>query len=289
MRPQLFRPNSLSVSPSCLHLASLGGQKYVRSLPADGFSEDEIYNIMKTAGYKKGRISQLLAATQASGSRDPRPKAEEGEESEEEGLPEDPDNYNVEAHALFEPGVEAEAGPAEESFQRHFASAVGIQARYVKNMHSVSVLVFASFPINPLPFQEPAPEDAAMEAAVTVTGLPRLRAKQRPHTGWEAVPIKASVLKMFEDLKKQPVKQTRKCQGNGDRPCVVGKKGKALFTSRGYRQCIWCSPSRLLEACRSGKASRGGLAKSFEAMTEHQQARAEALLPDEFKGYFVEL
>ena len=216
-------------------------------------------------------------------------QAEEGEESEEEGLPEDPDNYNVEAQALFEPEVEAEAGPAEESFQRHFASAVGIQARYVKNMHSISVLVFASFPINPLPFQEPAPEDAAMEAAVTVTGLPRLRAKQRPHTGWEAVPIKASVLKMFEDLKKQPVKQTRKCQGNGDRPCVFGKKGKALFTSRGYRQCIWCSPSRLLEACRSGKASRGGLAKSFEAMTEHQQARAEALLPDEFKGYFVEL
>lgn len=55
-------------------MASGSGQKYVRSLRADGLSEDEIYNIMKIAGYKKGRISQLLAATQASGSRDPRPK-----------------------------------------------------------------------------------------------------------------------------------------------------------------------------------------------------------------------
>lgn len=55
-------------------MASGSGQEYVRRLRADGLSEDEIYNIMKIAGYKRGRISQLLAATQASGSRDPRPK-----------------------------------------------------------------------------------------------------------------------------------------------------------------------------------------------------------------------
>ena len=81
----------------------------------------------------------------------------------------------------------------------------------------------------------------------------------------------------------------RKCPGNGGQPCQFGKDGKALRTSRGYLQCIWCSPSRLLEACRSTKASRGGLTRAFQSMTERQQARAEALLPEEFKGYFVEL
>ena len=35
-------------------------------------------------------------------------QAEEGEESEEEGLPEDPNNDNVEAQALFELEVEEE-------------------------------------------------------------------------------------------------------------------------------------------------------------------------------------
>jgi len=55
-------------------------------------------------------------------------QAEEGEESEEEGLPEDPDNDNVEAQALFELEVEAEAGFTEESVQKHFASAVSIYA-----------------------------------------------------------------------------------------------------------------------------------------------------------------
>lgn len=128
-----------------------------------------------------------------------------------------------------------------------------------------------------------------MEAAVTVTGLPRLRGKQEPHGGWEAVPIPVWVLEKLDALRKQPVKQTRMCPGNGREPCVFGKNSKAVHTSRGYLQCIWCCPTRLLEACRSGKASRGGLTKAFQAMTERQQARAEALLPEEFKGYFAEL
>lgn len=128
-----------------------------------------------------------------------------------------------------------------------------------------------------------------MEAAVTVTGLPRLRGKQEPHGGWEAVRAKPWVLKKLEDLRKQQMMHARKCPGNGGQPCQFGKDGKALRTSRGYLQCIWCSPSRLLEACRSTKASRGGLTRAFQSMTERQQARAEALLPEEFKGYFVEL
>ena len=51
-------------------MASGSGQEYVRRLRADGLSEDEIYNIMKIAGYKRGRISEKMAATQASIFRD---------------------------------------------------------------------------------------------------------------------------------------------------------------------------------------------------------------------------
>lgn len=43
-------------------------QDFVRSLRADGMEEDEIRRQLRGAGYKTGRISQLLAATRASGS-----------------------------------------------------------------------------------------------------------------------------------------------------------------------------------------------------------------------------
>lgn len=52
-------------------MASGSGLQYVRGLRCDGLSEEEIYNTMKIMGYKRGRISQLLAATRASGSREP--------------------------------------------------------------------------------------------------------------------------------------------------------------------------------------------------------------------------
>ena len=45
-------------------------QDFVRSLRADGMEEDEIRCQLRGAGYKTGRISQLLAATRASGSAD---------------------------------------------------------------------------------------------------------------------------------------------------------------------------------------------------------------------------
>ena len=45
-------------------------QDFVRSLRADGMEEDEIRRQLRGAGYKTGRISQLLAATRASGSAD---------------------------------------------------------------------------------------------------------------------------------------------------------------------------------------------------------------------------
>ena len=46
------------------------GQQYVRSLRADGMSDAAIREHLKATGYKTGRVTQLLAATAASGSRD---------------------------------------------------------------------------------------------------------------------------------------------------------------------------------------------------------------------------
>ena len=50
-------------------MASEQGQQYVRRLRADGLSEEEIRNALKVAGYKSGRVTELLKATRASGSR----------------------------------------------------------------------------------------------------------------------------------------------------------------------------------------------------------------------------
>ena len=51
-------------------------QEFVRSLRADGMSEEEIRQELRGAGYKTGRISKLLAATRARGSADPPPADE---------------------------------------------------------------------------------------------------------------------------------------------------------------------------------------------------------------------
>ena len=53
-------------------------QEFVRSLRADGMSEEEIRQELRGAGYKTGRISKLLAATRARGSADPAPADEAG-------------------------------------------------------------------------------------------------------------------------------------------------------------------------------------------------------------------
>ena len=57
----------------------------------------------------------------------------------------------------------------------------------------------APCPIDAPRFQGPLAEDATKEAAVDVSGLPRLRGKQRPRDGWEAVPAKAWVLEKFDE------------------------------------------------------------------------------------------
>ena len=66
------------------------GQEFVRGLRADGMSEAAIREQLKAMGYKTGRVSQLLAATAASGSRDA-PAAmdtEAGEHAPEAGVAE---------------------------------------------------------------------------------------------------------------------------------------------------------------------------------------------------------
>ena len=60
----------------------------------------------------------------------------------------------------------------------------------------------ASCPIDAPRFQRPLAEDATKEAAVDVSGLPRLRGKQRPRGGWEAVPAKAWVLEKFDEWER---------------------------------------------------------------------------------------
>lgn len=55
----------------CNHsMAPKLGQQYVRSLRADDMSEAAIREHLKAMGYKTGRVTQLMAATAASGSRD---------------------------------------------------------------------------------------------------------------------------------------------------------------------------------------------------------------------------
>lgn len=53
-------------------------QEFVRSLRADGMSEEEIRRELRGAGYKTGRISKLLDSTRARGSADPPPADEAG-------------------------------------------------------------------------------------------------------------------------------------------------------------------------------------------------------------------
>ena len=53
-------------------------QEFVRSLRADGMSEEEIRQELRGAGYKTGRINKLLEATRARGSADPPPADEAG-------------------------------------------------------------------------------------------------------------------------------------------------------------------------------------------------------------------
>ena len=53
-------------------------QEFVRSLRADGMSEEEIRQELRGAGYKTGRVNKLLEATRARGSADPPPAEEAG-------------------------------------------------------------------------------------------------------------------------------------------------------------------------------------------------------------------
>ena len=128
-------------------------------------------------------------------------------------------------------------------------------------------------------------------APFDVTGLPRIRGKQKPCGGWERL-SRAIETEVKPGAKQQDSghKERRlwKCQGRDGQACTFGKNGKALRGSHGHRQCLWCSPKRLLEACDK-KASRGGLVRSFKNMSEEQQGRATALVPQKFRAYFAEV
>ena len=121
-----------------------------------------------------------------------------------------------------------------------------------------------------------------------VTGLPRIRGKQAPFGGWERLRPAAAVASK-EDVEQQnrgaSDRWTWKCQGRDGQACTFGKNGKALRGSYGHRQCLWCSPERLVDAC-DRRASRGGLVKSFKNMSEEQQSRAVAVVPEKFRAYF---
>ena len=127
-----------------------------------------------------------------------------------------------------------------------------------------------------------------MIARFDATGLPRVHGKQAPFGGPE-VKVKQVVGKGIQAKKRHTKGSgTKKCPGRSGQACTFGKHGQASWSSRGHRQCMWCSPDRLLEAC-DRRGSRGGLVKSFKNMSEEQQGRALALLPEKFQAYFVEV
>ena len=131
--------------------------------------------------------------------------------------------------------------------------------------------------------------EAAASSGVTarpfdVTGLPRIRGKQEPFGGWEQMDVKPKE----KQVAPTKGKGTKTCPGRSGQPCSFGKNGQAAWRSRGHEQCMWCSPERLLEAC-DRRANRGGLVKSFKNMSEEQQGRAMALVPEKFRAYFVEV
>ena len=134
-------------------------------------------------------------------------------------------------------------------------------------------------------------EHGVAAAPFDVTGFPRVRGKQVPFGGWERLSrsidteVKPGVKQQEGEDEERWV---RKCQGRDGQACTFGKNGTALRGSYGHRQCLWCSPERLVEAC-DRRASRGGLVKSFRNMSEEQQHRAVALLPQGFQAYFVEV
>ena len=70
--PQHFQASFRKFDTRLCHysMAPKLGQQNVRSLRADGMSESAIREHLKAMGYKTGRVTQLLAATAASGSRD---------------------------------------------------------------------------------------------------------------------------------------------------------------------------------------------------------------------------
>ena len=117
-----------------------------------------------------------------------------------------------------------------------------------------------------------------------VTGLPRIRGKQEPFGGWGQMDVKPKE----KQVAPTKGKCTKTCPGRSGQPCSFGKNGQAARRSRGHEQCMWCSPERLLEAC-DRRANRGGLVKSFKNMSEEQQGRAMALVPEKFRAYFVEV
>lgn len=124
-----------------------------------------------------------------------------------------------------------------------------------------------------------------------VTGLPRIRGKQAPFGGWEKLG-KAAAVQEKQEMEQQDRGRTerwsKKCHGRDGQACTFGKNGKALRGSYGHRQCLWCSPERLVDAC-DRRASRGGLVKSFKNMSEEQQRRAVAVVPEKFRAYFEEV
>ena len=80
------------------------------------------------------------------------------------------------------------------------------------------------------------------------------------------------------------------CQGaGGASKCPFGKNGRPLQVGGAYAQCVWCSSERMAHACRDSKSGRSTLVKSFKHMSQQQQQRALARVPEAFQPKFQEL
>ena len=225
------------------------GQEYVRSLRADGLSEATIREHLKAMGYKAGRITQLLAATAASGSRD-LPAAMDAEAGNHVLLPQDLSCMKLgPCNVLHDKSAKCVRSAV---FDRRTPRLKWLRPRpgglrEVKAMYG-SVCVCGG-PLCQEDLLPGALEDLGVVALpFDATGLPRIRGKQAPFGGWERLSPAAGV-ELKQGVEQQDSGRSerwiKKCQGRDGQACSFGKNGKALRGSYGHRQCLWCSPKRL--------------------------------------------
>ncbi len=255
-------------------------QEFVRSLRADGMSEEEIRQELRGAGYKTGRISKLLAATRARGSADPPPT--------DEARPHYHSMFERQSHHVGDTtclkalsgrklGWHGRPGRI---WQLAAGSGRGKGGRLFYIWESMACTVdLSAATCNPLTFNEcgarlQEPEVLGTELWEDVTGLPRLYSKQAPASGWEAVQVPRWVQRKLEAEKTETTKWPKTCgKGRSKELCVGFSPGFPCIFSKtriggparpdNGRKCVFCDPAKMSTACETVKG-RGNVVRSLK-------------------------